>query len=145
MRWTSIAAVVLGVGLATAADDKPKKELEPFQGNWAVKAITRNGEAVPDEAVRKLSLIVKGNERVVKEGDEVKSKGTFTVDESKKPKQMDITGVEGPNRGKTFLSLYELKDDTLTVCYGLDFKTRPTDLKTAEKSNTMLITYKRKK
>ena len=55
-------------------------------------------------------------------------KGTIKIDGSKKLKQLDIAGSEGPNRGKTFLCIYELKDDTLTVCYSLDFKTRPTEM-----------------
>ena len=29
---------------------------------------------------------------------------------------MTITGTEGPNRGKTFPAIYELKDDTLRIC-----------------------------
>lgn len=141
MRWTSIAAVVLSVGLATAADDKPKKELEPFQGTWAVKAITRNGEAVPDEAVQKLSLVIKGNERVVKDGDEVKSKGTFTIDATKKPKQMDVTVTDGPLAGKTYPGVYELKDDTFTLCLTLEGDERPTDLTAKEGSGRLLQVF----
>ena len=32
---------------------------------------------------------------------------------------MDITGTNGPNKGKTFLVIYELKGDELRVCYDL--------------------------
>lgn len=140
MRWTSIAALLLTASLATAADE-PKKELEPFQGTWAVKAITRNGEAVPDEVAQKLSLIIKGNERVVKDGDEVKSKGTFTLDAAKKPKQMDVTVTDGPLAGKTYPGVYELKDDTFTLCLALEGDTRPDDLTAKEGSGRLLQVF----
>jgi uncharacterized protein (TIGR03067 family) len=58
---------------------------------------------------------------------------------------MDITGDDGPNKGKKYPSIYELKDDTLTICYGLDEKSRPAKFETAKGSGTMLVVYKRKK
>ena len=30
------------------------------------------------------------------------------------PKAMEVTGTDGPNKGKTFPAIYELKGDTLT-------------------------------
>jgi uncharacterized protein (TIGR03067 family) len=141
MRWTSIAAVVLTAGLATAADDKPKRELEPFQGTWAVKAITRNGEAVPDEVAQKLTLVITGNERVVKEGDGVKSKGTFTVDAAVTPPHMDVTVTDGPLAGKTYPGVYELKDDTFTLCLVLEGDARPADLTAKEGSGRLLQVF----
>lgn len=140
MKWTSIAAVLLTAGLATAAD-KPGVDLRQFQGTWTVKAITRNGEAVPDESAQKLSLVIKDNERVVKEGDEVKSKATFTVDATKKPKQMDVTVTDGPLAGKTYPGIYELKDDTFTLCLALEGDTRPDDLTSKEGSNRLLQVF----
>jgi uncharacterized protein (TIGR03067 family) len=145
MRWTSVATVVLTAGLATAADDKPKNELEPFQGTWAVKAITRNGEAVPDEAAQKLSLVITGGERVVKEGDEVKSKATFTVDATKTPPHMDVTVTDGPLAGKTYPGVYELKGDTFTLCLALEGDTRPDDLTSKEGSNRLLQVFTKAK
>ena len=38
MRWTSVAAVLVAAGVTLAADEKPAKELEPFQGTWAVES-----------------------------------------------------------------------------------------------------------
>jgi uncharacterized protein (TIGR03067 family) len=39
------------------------------------------------------------------------------VDGAAKPKAMGIVGVEGPNKGKPLLAIYEFKDDTLRICY----------------------------
>lgn len=143
MRWTCVAAAVLVAGMVSAADDKPAKELEPFQGTWAVVSITRNGEAVPDDHAQRLILVIKGNERLVKDGDEVKSKATFKVDVTKKPKQMDVTVSDGPLAGKTYPGIYELKDGTFTLCLALEGDTRPDDLTSKEGSNRLLQVFKK--
>ena len=58
---------------------------------------------------------------------------------------MDITGTEGPNKGKTFQAIYELDGDTLKVCYDLSGKGRPTEFKTAEGTQLFLVIYTREK
>ena len=58
---------------------------------------------------------------------------------------MDIKGTEGPNKGKTFLAIYELKDDKLTICYDLSGEARPTEFKTKPDTKLFLVTYERKK
>lgn len=145
MRWTSIATVLLATGLATAADNKPELDLRPFQGTWAVVSITRDGQKVPDENAQKLTLVIKDNERLVKDGDEVKSKGTFTVDATKKPPHMDVTVVDGPLAGKTYPGIYELKGDTFTLCLTLEGDKRPDDLTSAEGSGRLLQVFTKAK
>lgn len=138
-----ILAVLFLVAAVSSARADNKAELKALTGQWAVADAEVDGKKVT-ETFKALELMIENGTYAVKLGNEA-DKGTITVDAAKKPKAMDIAGTEGPNRGKTYLCVYELKDDTLTVCYSLDFKTRPTDLKTAEKSNRMLIVYKRKK
>ena len=51
--------------------------------------------------------------REVRVGDRLEIKtdrGTCTLDTSASPKRMTIRGTEGPNRGKTILAIYEMKD-----------------------------------
>lgn len=141
MKRVLFAVVLLALAPFAAADDKA--ELKALAGKWEVTDAEIDGKKVT-ETFKNLELALENGNYTVKVGGQ-EDKGTITVDAAKKPKAMDVNGTEGPNRGKTYPCVYELKDDTLTVCYGLDFKTRPTELKTAEKSNTMLIVYKRKK
>jgi uncharacterized protein (TIGR03067 family) len=58
---------------------------------------------------------------------------------------MDITGTEGPNKGKTILAIYEITDDTLRICYDLSGKARPTEFKTTKGTKLFLVTYNREK
>jgi uncharacterized protein (TIGR03067 family) len=56
---------------------------------------------------------------------------------------MDILGTEGPNKGKTFLAIYELTGDSLKICYDLEGKTRPTEFRTNPGTQLFLVLYKR--
>jgi uncharacterized protein (TIGR03067 family) len=77
-------------------------------------------------------------------GDQ-KDEGTVKLDPAKTPREMDITGTDGPNKGMTFLAIYEIKDDTLRVCYDLSGKARPKEFKTQADSQLFLVEYKREK
>ena len=73
-------------------------------------------------------------------------KGTVKLDPSKQPMAaLDITGTEGPNKGKTILAIYEKTGDTVKVCYDLSGKARPTEFKTMKGTQLFLIAYHREK
>ena len=72
-------------------------------------------------------------------------RGTYTLNSTIKPKSMIITGTDGPNNGKTFPAIYELKGGTLRVCYDLSRAKRPTEFKSAAGTQLYLVTYQRKK
>jgi uncharacterized protein (TIGR03067 family) len=54
-------------------------------------------------------------------------------------------GKKGPNEGKTFLAIYELKGDELRVCYDLGGKDRPTEFVSKPETPLFLVTYRREK
>ena len=72
-------------------------------------------------------------------------RGTVKLMPSAKPKALDITGTEGPNKGKTILAIYERKGDTLRICYELSGKGRPTEFKTEAGTQLFLVEYQRQK
>ncbi len=140
-KFVLAAALAAIVASPARADDKAA--LKALAGKWTVAKVDIEGKDTT-ETFKDVVLAIEKDQYSVTFGGTT-DKGSIKVDSSKKLHAMDIAGEEGPNRGKTFLCVYELKDDTLTVCYGLDFKTRPTELKTGEKSNRMIIVYKKKK
>lgn len=136
-------ALVLTILFAPGASADDKADLKALAGKWEVTEADIEGKK-DSQTFKDVVLVIENDTYSVKVGG-MEDKGTLKIDGSKKPKAMDITGSEGPNRGKTFLCLYELKDDTLTVCYSLDFTKRPAEMKTGEKSSRMIIVYKKKK
>jgi uncharacterized protein (TIGR03067 family) len=137
------------VGLLVAADDakdKAAKEvLKKFDGAWQAVMGKVNGEEVPAEGLKKVHVTVEGGQYTVKVEDNAVEKGGFTVDPSKKPKQMDVKPVEGQNQGKTLLAIYELDGDDLKICFVESGKDRPTDFSSDKDSGRVLHVYKRAK
>lgn len=137
-----IAAVLLAIsfGLPVLADGKDEPKAD---GTWTVAAAELAG--------KKMDELVKGTKLVIKDGkytvttDGATDKGTVKVDASAKPRTMDVTGTEGPNKGKTILAIYELDGDTLNVCYDLSGKARPTAFETKPNTALFLAVYKRVK
>jgi len=140
IRTLLAAAVVFSAAPALADDSKD------LVGTWVVeKAMLGGKDAGETLKVLKLTIEAGGKYAVSSNGDEV-DKGTFTLDAKKSPKAMDITSEGGgPLKGKTIPAIYELKGDTLTVCYDLEMKGRPAKFDSPEGGNVLLATYKREK
>jgi uncharacterized protein (TIGR03067 family) len=120
------------------------KDDDAIQGTWLATAAELGGNKFPHEVRKSIRLEVKDGKYTVTVGKEP-DRGTVKLSPSAKPKAMDITGTEGPNKGKTILTIYELDGDTLKVCYDLSGKARPTEFKTAIGTQLFLVTYKREK
>jgi uncharacterized protein (TIGR03067 family) len=117
---------------------------EKIQGTWLPVTAELSGQPFPDEIRKSMKLVVKEHDYLVTVGSQPDA-GTWKIDTGKMPKTMDITGTKGPNKGKTFLAIYELKGDTLRVCYDLSGKSRPSEFKTKPMTQLFLVLYERKK
>jgi uncharacterized protein (TIGR03067 family) len=131
--------LALSLACLSRADDA-----KSMNGTWLPSAAEFAGEKYPDEVRKSIKLVIDDRKYTVTVGKEL-DKGTVKLDPSKKPKEMDIIGTEGPNKGKTILAIYEKTDDTLRVCYDLSGKARPTEFKTTKGTQLFLVTYNREK
>jgi uncharacterized protein (TIGR03067 family) len=137
-----VLPLVLSFSLGTRSGDA--KDGGTLQGTWLPATAELGGKAFPDDVRKTIKLVVKDDKYSVTVGKEV-DQGTVKLNPAAKPKEMDITGTDGPNKGKTFLAIYEQDGDTLRVCYDLSGKARPTEFKTREGTQLFLVTYKREK
>ena len=136
--------VLVFVVAATAWCQDAAREKTKLEGKWMLVSAEVAGEKLPEAVVKSISLTLKGDEYTVKVGEAV-DKGTVRLDAAAKPKTMDITGTDGPNKGKTLLAIYELDGDTLRVCYDLAGKKRPTAFETSKERPFFLAVYQRAK
>ncbi len=134
-----LPAVSFGFG------DEIKDQKKSLQGTWVPEEAEMAGQKFPDEVRKsiKLELDADGNYTVTT-GTGV-DKGSVKLDLKARPKTMDVISTEGANKGKTFLAIYELKDDTLKVCYDLSGKMRPAEFTTKPGTSLFLAVYKRQK
>jgi uncharacterized protein (TIGR03067 family) len=102
------------------------------------------GRPMPAALLKSISLKLDDGKYEVF-GGEVSDKGKYTLDSTSKPTGMTITGTEGPNAGKTYPAIYEIKGDTLRICYDLSGEKRPAEFKSVEGTKLYLVSYSRKK
>ena len=119
---------------------KPTGVLAAVQGVW--KMTTTNGQDVA-AAGQDITVTITGNSYVQTINGTVVEKGTFKMDESKKPMTLDISIVEGDNAGQTQLGVFELKGTTMTGKLGEPGSTtRPADFTITEGFFTFVMVKK---
>ena len=141
-RPLAVLALILASPLVVSAADA--KDADSLEGTWVPSSAELGGKAFPDEVRKTIKLVVKGDDYTVTVGKQT-DKGTAKVNAKAKPKEIDITGTDGPNKGKTIPAIFERDGDTLRICYDLSGKARPTEFKSAEGTQTFLVTYKLEK
>jgi uncharacterized protein (TIGR03067 family) len=144
---TSLAgfAVVL-VFSPLARCDAPKSEgdAKALRGTWLPSSAALAGREWSEQLLKSMRLeLTDGHYTVTVNGRP--DKGTCKIDTTKKPKTLDITGTDGPNKGRTILCIYEINGDTLKVCYDMSGKRRPTEFQSRPDSQLFLVTYRREK
>jgi uncharacterized protein (TIGR03067 family) len=141
--------LVLTAGLLLAADapkeDPLQAEKKQFEGTWSLVSVEINGKAVAMDTLKEARLVVKGDKYSFTLG-EMHLELTHKPDPTKKPKTLDLTFTEGPNKGKTFQAIYTLEKGQLKICRHLEpGMERPTEFATKPDSGLMVIVWKRDK
>ncbi len=119
------------------------EEKQSLEGVWVPADAELAGVKLPVESLKNWKLTLKTEQYQFENGKEA-DQGTWSVDTSKTPLAMDITGTEGPNKGKTILAICELSKDGLKICYDLGGKSRPTEFMTKPGTPLFLVNYQRK-
>jgi uncharacterized protein (TIGR03067 family) len=132
-----VGAALLSVGVAAGGD--AKADLKKFAGTWAVESAKKEGKAPPEGELDKVRFVFTGDKLTVKHGDK-EEEGTFKIDSSKKPRQIDVM-----IKGKTHEGIYAFEGGKLKICVVDEGGTRPTKFESAEGSKTMVIVLKREK
>jgi uncharacterized protein (TIGR03067 family) len=140
---------ILSIGVALAAamsafTADSVSDAKAVQGSWLSATAELAGRPMPDSVRKSISLKLENGKYEVFVGEHP-DRGTYTIDADTTPKSMTISGIEGPNHGKTFLAIYELKGDTLRICYDLSGAKRPAEFKSVAGTKLYLVTYHRKK
>lgn len=123
MRIPALLAgiVVFFVAADAPKDETTKSELKKFAGAWKIISSERDGKKTPDDALKAMRFNFKEDTyRVTDDGKVVEEGRISALDPKAKPKTYDAVF-----NGKTYLGIYEFKDDTLKVCFAQFGKPRP--------------------
>ncbi len=140
--------LVVTAGLLLAADEPKqgaskkaaKDELAHFQGTWHAVSWEENGDKRSADDVKKVQLIVKGDQWTLKNGDD-ELRGTMKVDPTTTPKHFDAT----TDSGDTVQGIYELKGNQLKQCWAAPGQDRPKSFSAKADSGHTLVTLMRGK
>ena len=144
--------VVLFLGAATVrADDKTGDEAKKLQGEWQVVEIQVRGKKLTkenDAQTKDMEFVFKDDAMTARsQSSGAERKKTFKLDPSKSPKVIDITSLDGHEKGKTAACIYKLEKDRLTICIPYfppaDPSKRPTKFQSGADDGMMLLVLER--
>ena len=139
--------ILVTAALAHAADPSinSKSVVDLQDGVWKPVAGVLGGARLPQPALDAITLKVSGaNYEVSVTGEKEPDKGSRTLDESTTPKRITLNSTNGPNKGKTFLGIYEMKDaNSMRVCYDLSGTQFPKEFKAPKGTQLYLVDYRR--
>jgi uncharacterized protein (TIGR03067 family) len=144
--WVAIKdglGLLLGAGVP-AGDGK--KDRDRIQGVFRVLIYEDSG--VSKDGGKDHLLSIKGDQFSIRMGGKTVLKGTFKLDPSKKPKQIDLKITEdakGKSAGKTAQGIYQSLMDGLVVCTAEPgSKQRPTGFATTGTKRSLMTLLQQK-
>ncbi len=111
MGRSKLAALV-ACGLAAAAwagDDPAARDVKALQGEWRGVKGTVDGRRTPTAEARMFRIAVKGDRLTLAAGGEAR-KASFKLDPARSPKAIDLTWLDGPEKGRRVPGIYELEE-----------------------------------
>lgn len=144
--------IVLFLCSASAhAADKAADEMKKLQGEWQVVEVQVKGKKLTkdnDPQTKDMQFVIKDLIMTARsQSSGAERKKTFKLDPSKSPKSIDITSLDGHEKGQTAACIYKLEKDRLTICVPYfppaDPSKRPTEFKAGADDGMMPLVLER--
>jgi uncharacterized protein (TIGR03067 family) len=135
--------LVLAILVAAAGprDEAAKQEMAKLEGNWKTVLADAGGK-LDGRLYATLSFVANKFARTFKSQT---VRGHYEVNPASKPKTIDISFDDGPDKGKTVAGIYALEGENLRICYAEPGKARPTEIGKHGGPNEVLLVLKRDK
>ncbi len=112
-------------------------------GKWQIVNAELGGRKLPPESFEKMVLELDETSYQLIEGKVIDS-GLVEIDEKAEPKAMIITGIFGPNKGRTYQCIYKFEGEDLMMCYNLGGDGPPKKFETEDHPLFYLVRYSRR-
>jgi uncharacterized protein (TIGR03067 family) len=118
-------------------------DLDAMQGTWNLVSAMQDGKALPEDKVKQTTIAIRGDTfRFPGLAEDATSRaGTFKLDATKKPKEMDSISAEK----EVMLGIYVLEENGYKVCFAPAGKPRPTEFTSTPGSGYILQVWARQK
>jgi len=147
IRIAFLSGLAAATLLSAWAEDTEaaKKDMAQLQGEWLMVSGSADGQAMPDDTVKQMKRVCKGDETTTTMAGQLFMKAKISINPSKKPKIIDYEMVEGFTKGKKQLGIYEVEGDTFKSCFAGPGEDRPADFSSKPGDRRTLSVWKRQK
>jgi uncharacterized protein (TIGR03067 family) len=125
-RLTCAVALALALavpgfsGGGTKTKSKGKSDAAKLVGTWALVRGEDQGKPIPKEKLEGNLVVISEKTIIANDKDHKKVYVmTYKLDPAKKPSAIDMTIVEGTQKGKMAKGIYKLEGDTLQLAYSI--------------------------
>jgi len=123
-----IGLATLTVLLVRGADEQSvQKDMALLQGEWAMVSGSADGQPMPEQMLKQMKRVCKGDEATTTMSGQVYIRAKITIDPTKNPKTIDYEMTGGFTKGKKQFGIYEVDGNTFKSCFGKPGAERPTD------------------
>jgi uncharacterized protein (TIGR03067 family) len=137
------ALVSIGLALSSPGDDRQPSAKGILEGDWKLQSVEINAQPLSMEKLQDARLTVRGAQYSLKLADAHLAMSHKLLP-AEQPPAMDLTVVEGPEKGKAYAAIYKLDGEKLTVCRSIHpGQPRPTEFATQADSGLMLVVWVR--
>ena len=117
LQFATFVAIAL-TAQAAEENDAVKKDLAQLHGEWTMVSGSADGQAMPQESLKQMKRVCKGNEITVTMSGQTYLTAKITLDPSKNPKTIDYEMTGGFTKGSKQLGIYEVHGDTFKSAFG---------------------------
>jgi uncharacterized protein (TIGR03067 family) len=111
-------------------------------GKWKIIEAEFGGSRLPSKDFENLILELDETSYQLKE-EKIIDSGIVVLIGNTEPASLTITGLYGPNKGKTFHCIYKFDGDQMIMCYNLGGDSKPASFETFENTLLYLVRYQR--
>jgi uncharacterized protein (TIGR03067 family) len=144
MKTLLLGIVVLGIVLVGGSDVVAQDD-KALEGTWIIVSAQMQGKEVPAKEIEDREATFADGKMTARKGTKTLNVFRYKANATTKPRSIDLDGIEGDEKGKKWLAIYEINGDEMKLCISVDGKDRPTEFRTQEGKNLVLLAFKRKK
>jgi uncharacterized protein (TIGR03067 family) len=142
----SMLLIALAVWASPNLTSDDTQEAKGLEGKWVLTAGRANGENLPEGARGHVRLIVLADEMILYTDSGRSSRFVYRLNTTATPHLVDLVGIDGKDKDKNLLGIYDLKGDRLRVCRTLNAKIeRPKEYTAEAGSKCVLEEWRREK
>jgi uncharacterized protein (TIGR03067 family) len=144
--WVPALAGVLVGATLSRPEEGAKGVAAKLVGTWEVVTGEKGGQKEPAERIKGTEVQFTRETIVVTTKNAARAfRASYKLGLERKPYAITMKALDGPDKGKAALGVFELDGNNLKLCYALPGEKAPEDFTTRPGSSRLLFTMRRAK